>query len=392
MAVGKLVSIGPEFVVLEHAANSLAVPLEGIRKLQVLELPLRIHVAQDAKKADPQVKLGMAYLRKGITWIPEYTVRILDDTQAELTLRGTLINEAEDLIHTEVQFVVGVPHFLHSDYLEPVSVGQVIRTIGSAVAPEGIQTQIMNRAAITSNQIAAPQFEGAGGHAVVDKPVAGAGKDVAAPGSLPLLDAPGAASDFTVYTKPDLTVRTGEKAIVTIFRHKVKYSHLYRWSLPGKLTHDLVLHNNTDTAFTTGPFLAVNGNRPLAQDLLKYTPKNGLCEIPITAAVNVATDQAEAEVDRKIKALVRENHHSLDLVTLQGEVKIKNFESRAIEIVVKTTMPGKPMSASEEGALVSNPDKLVLTEREGTITWRIKLEPGESKKLEYRYERYVPSP
>jgi len=37
----------------------------------------------------------MAYLRKGITWIPEYTLKVIDDETAELTLRGTLVNEAE---------------------------------------------------------------------------------------------------------------------------------------------------------------------------------------------------------------------------------------------------------------------------------------------------------
>jgi len=48
----------------------------------------------------------MAYLQKGITWIPEYTLKVLDEKTAELTLRGTLVNEAEDLIHSDVHLVV----------------------------------------------------------------------------------------------------------------------------------------------------------------------------------------------------------------------------------------------------------------------------------------------
>ncbi len=50
-AAGKLVSVGPEFVVLEDGANSFAVPLEGITRMQVLELPLRVHVAGDNENA-----------------------------------------------------------------------------------------------------------------------------------------------------------------------------------------------------------------------------------------------------------------------------------------------------------------------------------------------------
>jgi hypothetical protein len=389
-AAGQLMSVGPEFVVLEHEANSFAVPLDGIKKMQVLELPLRVHVSRDPKDAGRPATLGMAYLRKGITWIPEYTLRVLDDTTVELTLRGTLVNEAEDLVHTEVQFVVGVPHFLHSEYLEPVSVGQVIRTVGSAVAPAQVATQIMNRAAIANNTVTAPQFDAPG---VVERPAGGEGRDVrAAAGNLPQLDAPGAASDFTVYTMKDLTVRRGEKAVVTLFRQKLKYTHLYRWHPPEKIEHSLVLLNDADTPLTTGPFVAVSGSRPLAQDLLRYTPKGGRCEVPITAAINVATDQTEAEVDRKLKAhTLQARDRYLDLVTLQGELRVRNFEKRPIEVLVKVTVPGKPVSASDGGALSANATKLTLSDREGTVSWRVELKPGEGKRLEYKYERYVPS-
>ncbi len=147
-AAGQLVSVGAEYVVLEADSNSFAVPLEGITRLQVLERPLRIHVARDSGKAPSDTTLGMAYLRKGITWIPEYTLKILDADTAELSLRGTLVNEAEDLVHCDVNFVVGVPHFLHTDYLAPIAVGQVIRSIGAAVAPREVMSQMMNRAAV----------------------------------------------------------------------------------------------------------------------------------------------------------------------------------------------------------------------------------------------------
>jgi hypothetical protein len=391
-ASGEVAAIGPEFAVLEHDGNNSAVPIEGLKKLQVLDLPLRIHVARsDAAKKDASLSLGMAYLRTGITWIPEYGVRVLDDATAEITLRGTLVNEAEDLIHTDVQFVVGVPHFLYGGHLEPVSIGQVIRTIGSAVAPPAIQTQIMNQGIFANNSMKADQF--APDEGVVEKPVGGPrGNIKAATGNLPLLEGPGAASDFTVYSKPDVTLRRGEKAVVTLFKKKVKYIHRYRWEPPAQLVHHLVLQNDTDAPFTTGPFVAVSGSQPLSQDLLKYTPKGGQCELLITTAVNVATDKSEGEVDRKIQALADRDRAKFDLVTLAGLLKIRNFEKRPAEVLVVLKVMGKPLSASDEGRIVTNAEKLVLTEREGTITWTVKVPPGETKKLEYKYERYVRTP
>jgi hypothetical protein len=383
-AAGKLVSAGPEYAVLEGNGNTFAVPIESVTKMQMLDLPLRVHVAADAAaKVPDRAKLGIAYLRQGVTWIPAYTLRVLDDETAELTLRGTLVNEAEDIVHADVHFVVGVPHFLHAQYLEPIAVGRVIRTIGTAVAPPELQTQISNRAAIADNRIVQNQF--------VERPAAQAGGDaLAAAGSLPVMESPGG-GDFTVYTKKDLTVRRGERAIVTLFEKKVRYSHLYRWSPPGQPQHFLMLQNDGATALTTGPCLAVTGEQPLSEDLLKYTPKGGKAEVPVTSAVNVATDQGESEVDRRLKAHSPSEKVFLDLVTLKGDLKLRNFEPGPVDIVVDVRVPGRPLMASDDGATAIDPAKLSLREREGTVKWRLKLNPVESKTVTYQYERYVPS-
>jgi hypothetical protein len=387
VAAGKLVSISADFAVLENDGLSYAVPLEGLKKMQVLERPLRVHVAGTGARSPAQTTLGMAYLRKGITWLPEYTLKLLGDDTAELTLRGTLVNEAEDLVHCDVNFVVGVPHFLHTDYLAPVAVGQVIRTIGAAVAPREVMSQIMNRAALASD-VRAGQTER---ETVVERTPAGAGRELReALGNLPQLEGPGGA-DFTVYTRKDLTVRRGEKAIVTLFVKKITYSHLYRWSPPEPLQHFIVLHNQTDTAWTTGPILAVNQGSPLCEDLLKYVPKTGRGEIPITTAINVAQGQKESEVDRKLKAHEPAHQFYVDLVTLEGELKLRNFEKAAITVIVTLPVPGKPLSASDDGAITVDTAKLQLLERTGSFRWTVKLDPSQTKTLTYKYERYVPS-
>ncbi len=390
-AAGKLVSVGPEFVVLEDETSSLAIPLEGITKMQVLELPLRIHVLDENKEQIGPSTLGMAYLRKGITWVPDYTLKVLDDDTAALTLRGTLVNEAEDLIHSDVHLVVGVPHFVHTDYLTPVAVGQVIRTIGAAVAqavPQQVTTQIMNRAAIVSNAMDPNQFGGIPEPA--NRPVEAGDSLSAALGDLPGLDN-AAASDYTVYTKKDLTLRRGEKAIITLFTTRIKYSHIYRWSPPKAMEHSLVLHNDTLTAWTTGPCLVLSGDSPLSEDLLKYVPKNGRGELPVTAAINVAHDKTEREIDRRLKAHTPSRDVFFDLVTLEGTLRLRNFEPRPVDLQITANTPGKPTTADEGGTIAVNPDKLRLLEREGSIHWRLTLKPGEERTVTYRYERYVPS-
>ncbi|MGO9114080.1 MAG: hypothetical protein ACLP9L_33105, partial [Thermoguttaceae bacterium] len=380
----------------ENDAQDFAVPLEGITRLQVLELPLRIHVAGNGDKPVQKPSLGMAYLRQGITWIPDYTLKVINDDTAELTLRGTLVNEAEDLIHSNVHLVVGVPHFVHTGYLAPLAVGQVIRSIGAAVGslglPPGVQSQMMNRAAIVRNEFnngnMAQQFEQPG---VVERAADAGGGDLArAVGNLPQLDG-AAATDYTVYTKNDLTLRRGEKAILTLFVKKIKYTHIYRWSPPAAMEHSLVLLNQTDSAWTTGPCLALNEDQPLSEDLLKYTPKGGYGELSVTAAINVANDKSEREIDRKLKAYSPQVNVNFDLVTLEGKLKFRNYEKRTVDIVIGNSVIGKPLNADSGGTLAVDSSKLRLLEREGSVHWKLRLEPGEEKVLTYQYERYVPS-
>ncbi len=389
VASGRLVSVGDEFAVLESDSGMSVVPIDGLTRIQVADLPLRVHVSSEESQAASKSKLGMAYLRKGITWIPEYTLRVLDDETAELTLRGTLVNDAEDLIHTDVNFVVGVPHFVHTDFLSPLAIGQALRTIGTAVAPPEFMSQVMSRAAITSNQIAVDQFE-IPNAAREEMPDRGSMSDPMA-GKLPDIGE-STAADMTVYTVRNLTVRRGEKAMVTLFKQRIKYSHFYRWSPPQKPEHFLLLANSSDHAWTTGPCLTLHGNQPMSEDMLRYTPVNARCDIEVTTAVNLAHDRKEAEVERQKKAHQPHNNlYFLDRVVLKGDLKIRSFEKTPVLVAIKVPVAGSPLTTSDDGDRWSDPDKLVLRERQGSVAWELKLEPGETKTLEYTYERYVPS-
>lgn len=376
-ASGEIIQVGTEFVILDNGTNNFAVPIKDITRMQALGLPLRLHLSDneiedlslknpegeknkklaEVKKVgnDEEISVGMAYLTKGgITWVPEYTLKMIDDENGELILRGTVINEGEDLIHADVHLVVGVPHFVHSDMMAPISVGQAIRTIGTALANNlhGIPRQVMSQSAMgqsafltnTARQytpdVIEEQISGTVGTENLQRIV----------GNLPQLDTT-SGSDYTVYTREDMTLRRGEKAIVTLFTKKVKFSHLYKWEIPGQVHHRLVLPNDTETPWTTGPCLVLSPERqPLSEDILNYTAKGGRCELPITAAINMATVKSEKEIARKTKAYSPDNNHTYyDLVTLEGTLKLQSFEKRTVEVVVDATVPGTPSEIGDDG-------------------------------------------
>lgn len=382
MRAGRLTDVTEAYAILRDAQTLVAVQLRDVRKLQVLGYPLRVHV--EGVPPDGTAQLGLAYLRKGITWIPEYSLRILDDQSAELTLRATLVNEIADLTDCDVHFVVGVPSFVHADFLSPLAVGQTIRAVAASL-PEGVHSQMLSNAIMSRATTAADQ-RGEANVAAQPQPA-----DLAAfTHGLPNLAAAGA-NDFTVYTRKHMSVRKGEKAVVTVFARRVAYRHAYRWDSPGALRHLLLVDNGTDTAWTTGPVIAVSGPQPLCEDLLKYTPCGGTCELPVTTAVNVATNVSESEVARKLKAHEPAHNVFLDLVTIEGRLFARNHEERPISLTVRRTVTGLLTLVSDQGQMLQDTQKLKLQERSGTAVWTLELPPGGERELTYRYECYVDS-
>jgi hypothetical protein len=78
-------------------------------------------------------------------------------------------------------------------------------------------------------------------------------------------------------------------------------------------------------------------------------------------------------------------------VTIEGQLKVRNFERRPVDIIVTAKVPGKPTDASDGGVPTVDTTKLQLQERAATIRWTLHLGAGETKTVTYKYERYVPS-
>lgn len=382
MTSGRVVSVSETFALIDEGGQTVAVPLGEISKMQLLELPLRLHVSEGEKDATGKTLLGMAYLREGITWIPEYTLNILDETKAELTLKGVLINHAEDLIHADINFVVGTPNFAHRAKLGPLVAGQVLRMIGGRV--DGmVMAQIAN--SFTANMAQDSRME-----AIEERPVEDRSGDAIrdAMGNLPTISAE-AATDFSVYRKEDLTIRTGERAVVTLFKIPIGYKHLYEWNHPEPIRHSLVLKNDSDSPWTTGSMMALTATQPLAEDLFKYVPAGGSGTFPVSEALNISKKISEVELERKLKEYSTSDRNTFDLVRLGGEILLQNYDKSDVHLVIDYPVPGKPIVASNGGTVETGTEKLALTERAGRIKWDLNLKPGESLTLKYEYERYV---
>ncbi|SFF27471.1 DUF4139 domain-containing protein [Thermoflexibacter ruber] len=362
----------------------------------------RIVKLEFAKKNTSQ-PLQMMYLAKGLSWVPSYHIDLLNETQAKVTLRATLMNDLEDLENANLNLVVGVPNFAYSYLSSPL------------VSTEGVVT-FLNQLNRYSNQ-----YYGGGGRTgavsrgdismqsfsnVMSSDVEGEDED------LPSIETEGKQSeDFFFYQLKNVTLKKQGRTFQDILQQSTTYEHLYEVNLnsnntssytnPNESTyenislvkHAVMIKNESKFPWTTGTVLLtklLDGvAQPISQDKLNYTPVGGKVKIPLTVVSDVSVKDSEKEVDRKVN-IKQKDGYFYDLVTVEAKIEVKSFRNNAIELKINRSFTGEGLKCN----IAWNIQKLVSTNSYNynalsSAEWKIKLEAGKSETITYQYQFYV---
>ena len=168
-------------------------------------------------------RLMLSYLQKGVTWQPSYLVNIEDPKKARLTMKATLVNDAEDLEGVDAYFVVGYPNFRFADVRSPMALDQAMGQFLAELDRAESKDEALGRMAGVMTQRMAPLQEATSlDYGLSGLPgVAGASEE-----------------DLFLYGKKGLTLKKGERAEYPIFSHEVDYKHVYEWKVPDTLNVD----------------------------------------------------------------------------------------------------------------------------------------------------------
>jgi hypothetical protein len=350
---------------------------------------IRFKVTGSKKEA----KLGLSYLQKGFNWVPSYLINIEDPKKARITMKATLINDAEDLENVNFFFVVGYPNFLYADVLSPMALEESITQFIQSLRREGRQEDASGLMGITRQ---GADFRESGTLSNVDY------------GYETIKGLPGAAEeDLFLYHKEKISIMKGERAYYPIFFDEVDYKHIYEWEVPDTINvdprgyqrsdqqkkekehvwHSVKLSNSTKYPWTTAPAFVVSGWKPLAQDTINYTPKNAKTNLKLTVATDVKHDRHEYEMDRQRD--VRIYNRNYDLVTVRGELSIKNHKNKEIIMEIKKGLTGEVIEVSHKGKIEKVAEGLRGVNQNSSISWEIPLKAGEEATVTYKYKVYI---
>jgi hypothetical protein len=370
------------------------------------EKQIRLGIKTEGAASGQKVNLGIAALERGIRWIPAYRVEVKGDPikEAKLELEANIINELADLNNSEINFVVGVPHFLFQDTASPLSINTAFAGVSSNFGRDrrneysnAMQSQVSSQSSSDEITINAP-----------DPSPTSAEEEKTTSFS---------AEQLYLYQTNQLNLKKGERATMRLFSLTVPCSEVFEWTindvkdaqarymnsnysnqneqinslqdLSTKVWYALKLKNTTGMPWTTAPAISFREWKPLGQDMLKFTAIGGEEVLRVTPATEVVgTHKLEEKSRMREKLRWNGSDYEFDLVTVEGTIKLRNVKKQPIEIVLTRNLVGEVESASDNGKIIKDGLNLQSINSNSIVKWNITIPSGE-KEIKYTYKVYV---
>jgi hypothetical protein len=413
------------FVLIEAAEGTRAIDLGQVRWIQIEGQPER-RIKQSSQKArlrlrtestpsvggGAEARVGVAYVQRGLRWVPAYKLDIDGAGKARVQMEATLVNDLIDLDGVTMNLVIGVPTFEFGGLNDPISMQQELAAVSARmdaqqafynVASNSLRTQVAGFAGEAAPDAAAPEV--AGGEA---------------------------AEDLFVFTLRNISLKKGEHMTLPLREFYLSYADLYKLDLPFTLPmevrerlnsqqildlarqlakptviHTLRLKNESDAPLTTAPALVLSKGRVLAQGKLLYTPIGAQTDLAINPAIDVRVTTDEREVGRTPDAVSwnKENYGRIDLA---GEIRLLNQKNLPIEVEVTRQVLGLADSVEQGGTMRQLEIASIARELErapwwgwwswpywwfrfngfGEYRWTVKLEPGKEAVLKSKWHYF----
>ena len=355
-------------------------------------------------------QLNAFYLSANIGWTPNYLIELLSDDKARLTLQTDLINDAENLTNAEINFVVGVPNFMFNHAQAPLTSSLQVKQLLESLYPSqnygnrSRRDNMMNNAVQTYNN-----YTNAGDF--------GTDNDEISPVEIGALGS--SEEELFYYTLKNINLPKNARATFQILQTELPYQNQYTADLstnsesssyyfnqkgsqsnngasdPSQTTRvwrSILFENKTPLPWTTASALIAkntqNQIKPIAQDLLSYTPPNGKASVKLTVASDVAVQHTEYEVEREENKKNSDGYH-YDLVTVEAKISLKNYKNKPIVLNLNRNVIGEMKESSTNWTVNKKMDMYKIMNKTNQVQWQINLNPNDNQTITYKYQIYI---
>lgn len=337
-------------------------------------------ISLDFENAIRAQELDLMYMQRGISWTPNYYLSIVGDKKAKLSLKANVMNDIEDLVDVDFNFVLGIPSFQFSYMQDPLFSSQrLVDFLGSLNSRPNNQAFMAN--VITSQRARVSRdinpFDAADNIQVLED------------------------EDLFFYKKTKLSLPKGGRMLVHLLETDIAYEDIYSVQLPkgfggtnqqegqrNKVWHSLKFENNSGYPLTTGSifFIKQDGveRSPVSQNQLDFVPTGQMAKVKMTQVPDISVLDSEKEIDRQ-----RDVRNYWDLVTVEATVEVGNFKKHAVNLEVEREITGELIETDHPWQAYPITRNLNADNQVNFTSWTFELKPGEKKKITYRYKVYV---
>src|SRR5690606_32603131 len=109
----------------------------------------------------------------------------------------------------------------------------------------------------------------------------------------------------------------------------------------------------------------------IGQDMLDYTSPGADAHLKITKALDIQVDGKAEEVSREEGAIKDRNGNNVyDLVTVRGEIEIRNMKSEKVQLKLTKQIEGEVASTNPQAETIKLPTGINQINATSIMTWR----------------------
>ncbi len=319
-------------------------------------------------------------LEKGIQWVPSYLLTLLNDKEATLSMKATIINNGESYYNTDMDIIIGKPELFYGDALDPICTNFLNNIVFNAREQNQMSYNFSNQASgYVADKMEKEDEDGGNG-----------GEDKQG----------NKLEDLFIYKLGKIDLEKNATTIIPVSTATIKYEDLYTVDLPINSTandkanpievfHKYKIFNSGNAPLTTGSVLVVNPNElPIAQSQIKYTPAKGEQEINISKAIDVQVRNDETEGKREKSNKKVSSSVMYDKVTFNGTINLQNLQSKTIKVKISKAATGFATATSVNGKIKKVKDEYASVNALSQMEWEVELTAGQKIELTYSYFTY----
>ena len=334
-------------------------------------------------KTEKRPTVHISYLAHGLAWAPSYRVDITDPKSLAIEMAAVLRNEMADVDGAEVRLISGYPSVEFAHVTSPLAGEATWARFFQELKQRG---QGRDEPVLTQNTVLTNYKQ------ITRAPVL----DLSA-----IPEGEGVDLHFEPVGKH--TLAKGEALSLTVGKARADYERVVEWTVPaspvarkygggstaGEMWDVLHFKNPFKFPMTTAPAMVVEAGKFNGQRTAFWANVGEETNLRITRSLSVRTASREEEDAAIPNERLKVDDKWYTKVHLKGELRMSNHRKQPVKLHVRHRIRGIVSQIDGNPRVTTSEESLEDVNRIHQALWVLNLQPGEEKRIGYRYSVLV---